>query len=87
MATASKDAATLRRHGWVTRIPRNSTSRQRFPADSVRSVTILPDTKDWTWVLDRPCPECDYDAGASFTVDTFSRYMLHDVEHHLWDVR
>jgi hypothetical protein len=74
-------------------------------------VTILPDTKDWTWVLDRPCPECDYDAeqdpgdiaselaiaaaaladrrsdGASFTVDTFSRYMLHDVEHHLWDVR
>jgi hypothetical protein len=25
--------------------------------------------------------------GASFTVDTFSRYLLHDVEHHLWDVR
>lgn len=21
-----------------------------------------PDTKDWTWVLDRPCPECGYDA-------------------------
>jgi hypothetical protein len=25
--------------------------------------------------------------GATFTVDTFSRYLLHDVEHHLWDVR
>lgn len=25
---------------------------------------IAPDTKDWTWVLDRPCPECGFDAGA-----------------------
>jgi hypothetical protein len=24
-------------------------------------VSIEPDTKDWTWVLDRPCPECGYD--------------------------
>jgi hypothetical protein len=24
-------------------------------------VTIEPDTKDWTWVLDRPCPECGFD--------------------------
>jgi hypothetical protein len=23
---------------------------------------IPPVTKDWTWVLDRPCPECGYDA-------------------------
>lgn len=21
---------------------------------------ITPDTKDWTWVLERPCPECGY---------------------------
>lgn len=21
-----------------------------------------PDTKDWTWTLQRPCPECGYDA-------------------------
>jgi hypothetical protein len=27
-------------------------------------MTIEPDTKDWTWVLERPCPECDFDAGA-----------------------
>ena len=25
-------------------------------------MTIEPDTKDWTWVLERPCPECGYDA-------------------------
>jgi 2-polyprenyl-3-methyl-5-hydroxy-6-metoxy-1,4-benzoquinol methylase len=24
---------------------------------------IEPDTKDWTWVLDAPCPECGYVAG------------------------
>jgi hypothetical protein len=27
-------------------------------------VTITPDTKDWTWVLDRPCPECGFDSRA-----------------------
>ena len=25
-------------------------------------MTITPDTKDWTWVLSRPCPECGLDA-------------------------
>lgn len=25
-------------------------------------MAITPDTKDWTWVLDRPCPECGFDA-------------------------
>ena len=24
-------------------------------------MTIVPDTKDWTWVLQRPCPECGFD--------------------------
>ena len=23
---------------------------------------IIPDTKNWTWVLETPCPECGYDA-------------------------
>ena len=27
-------------------------------------VQIVPDTKDWTWVLDRVCDECGYDASA-----------------------
>jgi hypothetical protein len=28
-------------------------------------VAIVPDTKDWTWVLQRPCPACGFDT-ASF---------------------
>ena len=27
-------------------------------------MAITPDTKDWTWVLDRPCPECGTDVSA-----------------------
>ena len=25
-------------------------------------MTIEPDTKNWTWVLERPCPDCAFDA-------------------------
>ena len=25
-------------------------------------MSITPDTKDWTWVLQRPCPECGFDS-------------------------
>jgi hypothetical protein len=25
------------------------------------TMEIEPDTKDWTWVLQRPCPECGFD--------------------------
>jgi len=25
---------------------------------------IVPDTKDWTWVIDRRCPECGFDGPA-----------------------
>jgi hypothetical protein len=28
-------------------------------------MVIIPDTKNWTWVLDRPCPECGFDAPAT----------------------
>jgi hypothetical protein len=31
-------------------------------------VTIVPDGKDWTWVLERPCPECGLDT-QSFAVE------------------
>lgn len=24
-------------------------------------MSIEPDTKDWTWVVDRPCPDCGFD--------------------------
>ena len=30
---------------------------------------IVPDDKDWTWVLDRPCPECGFDASTTQTAD------------------
>ncbi len=30
---------------------------------------IVPDDKDWTWVLERACPECGFDA-RSFAVST-----------------
>jgi hypothetical protein len=26
---------------------------------------IVPDEKDWTWVLQRPCPECGFDASTT----------------------
>jgi hypothetical protein len=30
---------------------------------------IVPDTKDWTWVLERACGECGFDAGAVDRID------------------
>jgi len=30
---------------------------------------VPPDTKDWTWVLDRPCEECGYDASTVAVAD------------------
>jgi hypothetical protein len=34
---------------------------------------IEPDTKDWTWVLAEPCPECGYDASAIRPTDVAAR--------------
>ena len=28
------------------------------------AMSITPDTKDWTWVLERPCAECGFDPAA-----------------------
>jgi hypothetical protein len=25
---------------------------------------LVPDTKDWTWTLQRPCPDCGFEAGS-----------------------
>ncbi|NYG06833.1 hypothetical protein BJ986_001320 [Phycicoccus badiiscoriae] len=30
---------------------------------------IVPDTKDWTWTLSRPCPECGFDAASVARAD------------------
>ena len=32
-------------------------------------MTIPPDTKDWTWVLERPCPQCGLEAGSVALAD------------------
>jgi len=37
------------------------------PGEAVR--VISPDTKDWTWVLRTPCPECGYNAGTVAVTD------------------
>jgi hypothetical protein len=34
---------------------------------------LEPDTKDWTWVLDRPCPDCGFDASAVHPTDVAER--------------
>lgn len=39
------------------------------------NASIVADDKDWTWVIERACPECGFDAGA-----------FDDHIHHLWDV-
>jgi len=30
---------------------------------------ITPDTKNWTWVIEQPCPECGFDASTFGAVD------------------
>jgi len=35
--------------------------------------SIPPDEKDWTWVLQRPCPECGFDARAVRSVEVKNR--------------
>ena len=39
---------------------------------------IEPDTKDWTWVLERPCPECGF-AAATVTVDQIAAAVRDNV--------
>ena len=36
------------------------------------TVPITPDTKDWTWVLARPCPECGFDA-ATYPRESYAK--------------
>jgi hypothetical protein len=41
-------------------------------------MAIMPDTKDWTWVLRRPCPECGFDA-QEFPRDEIGAMIRHNV--------
>src|SRR5579863_8387823 len=38
-------------------------------------MAIVPDTKDWTWVLRRPCPECGFDT-QSFAVQAVPELIM-----------
>ena len=38
-------------------------------------MAIVPDDKDWTWVVHQPCPECGYDA-AHITHDRVAPMIL-----------
>jgi hypothetical protein len=40
---------------------------------------IEPDTKDWTWVLQRPCAECGFDA-SSFPREAMARMIRENGE-------
>ncbi len=42
-------------------------------------MTITPDTKDWTWVLEKPCPECGFDARAVDVADLPGRITANAV--------
>lgn len=49
-------------------------------------MSIEPDTKDWTWVLERPCPECGFDA-ATVTHSSVASRILENAEQWLYVVR
>jgi hypothetical protein len=34
------------------------------PSDDLAPEVLPPDDRDWTWVLERPCPDCGFDASA-----------------------
>ncbi|MCX4753002.1 DinB family protein [Kitasatospora purpeofusca] len=39
-------------------------SERTSPEPVLTSDPIVPDAKDWTWVLEQPCADCGLDAGA-----------------------
>ncbi len=40
-----------------------------MPTDEPAPTPISPDDKNWTWVLERPCPDCGFDALATPACD------------------
>jgi hypothetical protein len=44
------------------------------PSDRRPDPSVEPDGKDWTWVLDRACPECGYDARAVRRTEVKNRF-------------
>ena len=42
-------------------------------------MAITPDTKNWTWVLEKPCPECGFDA-STFGAQDVSTLLRENAE-------
>jgi DinB superfamily len=51
------------------------------PWETLCSMPIIPDTKNWTWVLERPCEECGFDA-SSFAATEVPGLIRQNA--HLW---
>ena len=49
-----------------------------------RRVSIEPDTKDWTWVVDQPCPDCGCDP--SVGLPRAARRLIHENTRGWYDV-
>src|SRR3712207_5497711 len=53
--------------GFSARCGRIGAARRK-PERHHGGMTFTPDTKDWTWVLQRRCPQCGFDA-STFPAD------------------
>jgi hypothetical protein len=51
----------------------------RDVVDPAPDTTVPADTKDWTWVLERPCPQCGVDAG-SLAPTSLPRVILENAQ-------
>ena len=45
----------------------------RGPVPPAAPGSLVPDTKDWTWTLHRPCPECGFEAASVPSADIATR--------------
>src|ERR1700761_9619788 len=58
------------------------TAKSRPPSIYIRAMPIVPDAKDWTWVLERPCRECGFDA-QGFAREELAQRLRENVK--LWE--
>jgi hypothetical protein len=42
---------------------------------------VPPDAKDWTWVLERPCPDCGFDAASLLREEIGERLLAASAQH------
>jgi hypothetical protein len=47
-----------------------------WPGGTIALVSIEPDTKDWTWVIEEPCAQCGFDPAKVAAVDLSD--LLHE---------